>query len=150
MNLEFEHFQVQGAPRKAIKSMLQGTGAAADPQARLPTMAGRSHDLQPDPSWGGRANPQHTLGPVYSKMRHGQVVEPAPGASVGSMAEDSSWERWGLKDLAETSTGTGGGEGEVYPSRRGPAPSDVEEEIGSTRSPGTSVILRLWPFLIRQ
>ena len=40
------------------------------------------------------------------------------------MAEDSSWERWGLK----TSPGAGGGEGEVYPSRRGPAPSDVEEE----------------------
>ena len=103
---------------------LRGRGAAADLQARFPTMAGRSQDLQPDPSWGGRADPQHALGPVYGKMRHGQVVELAPGATVRSMAEDSSWERWGLK----TSPGAGGREGEVYPSRRVLAPSDVEEE----------------------
>lgn len=60
MNLELEHFA--GAPRKAIESVLQGRGAAADPQAKFPIVTGRSHDLQPEPSWGGRADPAACTG----------------------------------------------------------------------------------------
>ena len=127
---------------------LRGRGAAADPQARFPTVAGRSQDLQPDPSWGGRADPQHALGPVYGKMRHEQVVELAPGATWGAWLRIPLGKGGGSRPAPVQGAGRG---------RSTPA-GEVQHLQTWRRRQGKYTesrnfcdsVTRIWPFLKRQ